>query len=330
MSGGKLSIRPASNSRRFDKIKDQTTGVMVASILDYTIEAKDKQGQTRSIPGGEFIHQRFPDSKQGNRAYYDEKKKIFLIKKEDGTYYTQDDINEVVKNVSVRYNIKGEANYNQRIERSDIKDFDDPFINHIDFVIRFDEGGAVVDMDTAVGKFQADILRGMPHVMDENVDNRRSLNTEYVIHHPEMQEEREVKAMEDELQAIELYQATASDPKKMLAILRIMGKDWGKDADTKTLRLQTYKMAQDNVGGERGVSNQKAFIQYALLPDDQRDVRELVAMAMMYNEIVYKGGIYMLDGMGIGSTYDALVDFFSKGENGRYVDVLKIKLEGKL
>lgn len=328
-----INIGPAAGSRRFDKIKDLVTGVSVSAIVDYTVEA-EINGVKREQSLGEFMLQRFPESQQGHKPYYDSDMGRFVIRKPDGTDWTQADLDEAVKTVGLTYESKGnyppDPKAGQPITSARLTDPGDPWINHSAFMTFFKEGHTTLHPSDPKQSIQADMMRGNRIFMDENEDGIRSQDVMYIIKNPSLTEDRVEKAIEEAQDFHELFTGMASDPDKMRSILHLFGVHLSRDLPTKSIRTELWKKADDDTTTERGMSYRKLFIHYAQLPPDVRELHEYVSLGNQYGFIIPRAGIYEFNGTTVGSTYDGVLEFFKSPHNGSQWGALKLLVDDKI
>lgn len=322
-------IEAVKGSRRFDNIKDLAqNNTNIAELKSYQIVAQIN-GETMSENLGQYLKQRFPGSKQRILPTYDSQEGKFMLKKPDGTLWTQADLDAVVKKVNVRYpdwKSMG-AKAGERITASDIHDSGDAFLSSKDIAVRLEEGEGALNPDTPLGELKLAILRGHRSFMDEGISMIRSEEVEYMIRHPEVSEKRETLSRESEELAFEYYNGMKTDPARMTDILRMFGVDVSESSSTESKRNLIYKKIKDNAGGENGYTYQQLFNKYAALPPDELKFKALLRLAIARSIIINKGGIYMYQETPLASTFEGTYDMLNQGNMGHIKDAINIQLD---
>ncbi len=317
-------ISAASNSRKFDKVND-AMNTSERGITGYEIVATLDDGRKIKDSLGTYAKQKFPGSRQSLLPIFDEDARRFKIRKADGTYWSQDDINNAVTELKLKY-----PSYhpfaNQVIKESSLTDYGDSFINHQTFRLLLAEGEATLKPHDPRDKFVEDAMRGSRGFMEESLDNIRSGDVEYVIRNPAMADAREDKVREEKEEAFEYYSGMSSDPVRMRQILLMFGEDVDENATSKTLRNRVFKKMDDAVGRDRGEVNQKLFIRFAKLPPEVLELQSTVMLANSRKLILDRAGIYEFEGTSLGTTFEGACDFFRRPENSASYQAIKIRL----
>lgn len=320
-----LFIAAATGSRRFDKISQAVDGA-ASAITDYSIVATI-DGQERSESLGEYTKQKFPGSTQVKKPYFSKDAGRFIIRRSDGTEWTQADLNVAVKKIPLNYWIQKTPNFGQPILESNIHNNGDSYLNHPNFNVTLYEGDGNIALKTEKERLQADMMRGNPTFMDESLDGIRSQEVEFILRNPQMSDEREERKREEKELAMDYYSAMKTDPARMIKILHLFNVDISPDSSTTAIRNQLFKKVDDGVTRDRGATYQKLFIDFAdLLPADL-DIRSTIALASLRRVIYDRAGIYEFDSTGLGSTFDAVVDFLRQPANHAILDLIRRRLE---
>lgn len=325
-----VTIEAVKGSRRFDNIRDLAqNNVNVAEMKSYQ-QVAQINGEQMVENLGQYLKQRFPGSKQLFLPTYDSAEGKFILKKQDGSLWTQTDLNAVVKDIIVRYPAKWVsmgAKAGERITHSDIHDSADAFLSSKDVAVRLEEGEGALNPDTPLGQLKLAILRGHRSFMDEGVSMVRSEEVEYIIRHPEVSEKRETLNRESEELAFEYYNGMKTDPDRMTDILRMFGVDVSESSSTESKRNLIYKKIKDDSGGENGYTYQQLFNKYAALPPDELKLKALLRLAISRSIIINKGGIYMYQETPLASTFEGTYDMINRGDMGHIKDAIDIQLK---
>lgn len=318
-----VNIEAAPNTRRFDKISQAVDGAE-SHISGYKIVATI-DGIERSEDLGDYNKQKFPGAVHSTMPFFDKERRMYIFQRQDGTIWTQEDLNKAVKDIPMYYAHWDKNRAGQRIESANLTDFGDAYICRL----RTDlfEGEGRLNLDSPIEKAFEEMMRGNRTFMDETSDEIRSSEVEYILKNPKVAQERETSQREEKELALEYYAGMKTDVERMRKILILFGVDTEDSVSAGTVRNLLFKKVDDNVNRERGQTYQKLFVEYAGLPETELDLRSTVALAAIRRIIWEKGGMYEFEGLGLGGTYEAVLDYFRKGENSRTFDVIKFRIK---
>ena len=289
-----------------------------------------------NIEGEEYVKKlppvkRFPGSKQGPRPQFNGKLGMFKIVKEDGTLWTQTDLDNLVQEVPITYasyNCGGDkSKIGQLIPKANIKDVNDAYLASWEWKIQLGEGTRTFKDTTWKEKFLADMLRGNRSVGIENSEGIQAGDVEYIIKRPALEKERKIKRRDQTMTATDLYRAMFTDRVRLVGILRLFNIDVNPDSLISDLQDAVWEKADDDVTTQAGNSYQKLFVHYATTEDFR--TRELISLGSMRGFLKTKGGMYYFDEVPVGSTYEEMIEYFKNPNNSSRLDALKLMLGEK-
>lgn len=320
-------IGGASGSRRFDKIKDAVDGAD-SRITDYVIEAVI-DGVTRSDSLGEYAKQKFPNSRQRVIPKFDSGLGRYVIRREDGTEYTQEDVNQLVKDfpLTVGQRHWDKSKRGNPITKANLHDVDDLYLGNEAWGRTLEEGDDILNPNLQKEQVIEDMMRGNRAFMDESVDGARSAEVEFIIRKPSIGEEREEKKREEKELALEFYAGMKADPVRMRKILNMFHINPSETATASSLRNILFKIVDDNITQDRGLSYQKLFVKFSELSEEQLNLQSVVTLASDLKIIFDRAGSYEFDGVNLGGTYEGVLKFLGAPENSNILAALKVKVE---
>lgn len=317
---GTTIIEPSSS--RFTK---------VSTILDYKVEADvDGQVYSKNLPIQQL--KRFPGSKQVLRPHFHGKSGKFRLVRADGTEWTQDDLNKLVKEVPINYedyNAPNKSMIGTLIPSSNIKNGNDAYLASHQWKVKLEEGFRTLKDSTFLESVYADIMRGNPGVGIENEEGIQAGNIEYVVKRPELAKERSVKRRDQTITALDIYRSMQTDRVRLIGILRLFNIDIDSSTDIKDLQDAVWEKADDAVTTQGGNSYQKLFVYYGSLEPKDFRTKELISLGTNRGLIRPKGGMYYFDDVVVGSTTDDMLEYFNNNNNSARFDALKILLDEK-
>lgn len=317
---GTTIIEPVSS--RFTK---------VATIIDYKQkEIVDGEEIERKLPFSRV--KRFPGTNQEVMPYFDGKLGYFKIIKEDGTLWTQKDLDNLVEEVPLNYeyyNAPNKSLIGTRIPKANIKDWTDAYLAHHQWKVKLYEGARVLKDSKYLEKYYADILRGNGKVGIENAEGTMAGDVEYVVKRPALAKERAIKNRDTKMSAFDLYKKMMTDRDKLVGIMRLFNVDVDPDSSISDLQDAVWEKADDSVTTLGGNTHQKLFVHYASLPKLDFKIREMIALGSIRGKLPLKGGMYYFDEVPVGSTYEDMIEYFKNDNNSSRRDALKLMLELK-
>lgn len=322
-NNNRVFIEAPQGSRRFDKINQAIDGAE-SHISSYQIVATI-DGIERSEDLGDYNKQKYPGARHSTMPFFDKELRMYVFKRQDGTVWTQEDLNKAVKEIPMYYPHWDKTRGGQRIESANLTDFGDSYIARLRTELF--EGEGELNLDSPLEKTFEEMMRGNRTFMDETSDEIRSSEVEYILRNPKVAQERETSHREEKELALDYYSGMKTDPDRMRKILILYGVDTEESVSTGTLRNLLFKKVDDNVTRERGLTLQRLFVQYAELTPEELDLQSTIALAAIRRIIWEKGGMYEFEGLVLGGTYEAVLDFFRKQENSKTLDVIKFRIK---
>lgn len=329
----RVFVTGAPGSRRFDKISEFVDRRFAAEsrIASFAIEA-EIGGTSYSESLGTFDKERWPDSQQSLRPQYASALGRYVIRHQDGTEWSNDELQQFVKD-NPQYHpatLYGKPNprAGELITSANITDVDDPFMISPIWAILLEEGEGEF-VGSSVDKFRIDALRGHREAMTETVDGIRSGEVNFVIRQPEIGEKRAEEKRERKELAFENYQGLKTDHEKMLNMLRIFGMDFDETVTSATLRNELWKRVDEDSTVAGGTSSLDLFLKYSEMASKQPaefTLRAILALAGTRKLIFERAGVYEFQGSPLGTTFDEVLTRMRSPENGSVLDAIKMKL----
>lgn len=296
-----IKIIPSPLSRKFDGT--------VNGMVQYE-QTKDTQGVTELRAMGKYNRERFPNSTQGERpiAYSVSKKKYLL----EGYDSNNEELNQMVKRCNLMNDLKDHYNYNKPIESCDIFNLKDPFFNHKNVKILFDEGYGSLNTENPLDwiLYKGVLSNHRFQIGGENINPALNGRAKYIVVDASIDKQAKKESRNTRKLAEKLVDTMSDDKKRAVALA--MGLIINGDTDIDTISDLLEEAALDN---KKSVSNnmtkQQYLIKLAEAPNEELEARNYVNLGFKQGFIKRdkETSMFMLFGNQIGKTKQNVINY---------------------
>lgn len=272
--------------------------------VEYSVEYKDDKSTIHSRDLGNYPDGVFLDSKQTFKPEYSVQQERFIIQKADGSLWTEDEILSIVDEAQLSYE-NAHPKSGDLIERVDLTDPDDPFLNHKYWEQRGEEGRLKIQ---GGAKFHApitDMLRGNEEIGEGVGDSPTPGNVLYDLVDPEKKEQQETAKINSTLDAFEAFSKVRESEHEMLQVLTLLGENpEGDTLSMSSMQRILMEYVSDDKTFDMGISKQELAMKYMKLSQEDRKVYIAIRKNIERGIIEDNGGRYLYRGADLGGNLD--------------------------
>lgn len=311
--GGATIIRRIKGTRRLGAIP-----------MHLSVEGT-KGGEKAKERIGEYTREVYPGTIQVKRAPYDiNGTRMWLFKKQDGSFYTQEEFQELQDNeLHLTYG-KYHRKAGDVIDKVNIYSSKCPFFSHNFWDISFNEGEHLVQDNEKAKEVKIAALRAHQEVKDDQIEGRTA-SQKFELSSTQQDSDKQAEIINKEVEAIKLW-SNLSD-KKVRQVLSALGHIVSKDSDIVSLKNTLYTTYVDKTSATKEAVDK--FIGIAKADPEELIYKDMINRAVR-TKIIKKGGVkkpYQYNGNIVGRTPADIEDYFRNVENYSDLESLEADLK---
>ena len=311
MSTEKIVVRPAKGGNPVERLNE-------SYYASGTIG-----GVRRTMSLGKFESERWEGTATNFIPQYYNALGHFSLMREDGTYWTNEDLQPYVEKMKLRYEY-GE-NKGKLIEFANIFDCDDPFLCHSTFQKLAKEGELIFGKERPEAEIVAAAIKGNREVQRAGAEARPG-TVSYILTDRRLDEEIAQRRRREKVDAFTLYSNMSDDRKRLVA--SALGFGVNTDTDIMEIDRRLFEFVEDDKTRDAsGLTKQQLFVKAAKSDPEELMLKQLINTGLSKGLIKRNNGMYSFQATPLGTSIEKVKAFFEDADNVAMREALQIRLD---